>query len=110
MAQGDWYYCMLHHRVEPWDACKAEDRLGPYPTASAAGHALETVKQRDEEWIEQDQARREDPRFNDPDDPDKADWEGLTAAERAELPDAQGLYPRDKADPEEAPETQQGCE
>ena len=45
MAQGDWYYCLDHHTVEPYEACRSETRLGPYPTAADAAHALEKVAQ-----------------------------------------------------------------
>ena len=45
MAQGEWYYCLDHHTVEPYEACKSESRLGPYATAAEApalisGHAM----------------------------------------------------------------------
>ena len=64
MAQGDWYYCLDHHTVEPYEACKSETRLGPYPTAADAAKALEKVAARNEEW-------ENDPRFNDDDDEPK---------------------------------------
>lgn len=67
MAQGDWYYCLDHHTVEPYEACKSETRLGPYHTAADAAHALETVATRNEAW-------ENDPRFDDDDEPeDKKD-------------------------------------
>ena len=28
--EGKWYYCLKHHRVEMYDGCRSEDRLGPY--------------------------------------------------------------------------------
>jgi hypothetical protein len=49
-----WWYCLKHHTVEPEQGCKAENRLGPYPTREAAEHALETVRRRNEEWDAQD--------------------------------------------------------
>jgi hypothetical protein len=49
-----WWYCLKHHTVEPEQGCKAEDRLGPYPTREAAEHALETVRRRNEEWDAED--------------------------------------------------------
>jgi hypothetical protein len=49
-----WWYCLKHHTVEPDQGCKAENRLGPYPTREAAEHALETVRRRNEEWDAQD--------------------------------------------------------
>lgn len=70
MTETPWYYCLTHHVVEPWDGCKAADRLGPYRTPEEAAKALQTVAERNEEWAE-------DPRFNDPEDADEAedDWD-----------------------------------
>ncbi len=50
MPAGDWYFCLKHHAVEPYEGCKAQDRLGPYPSVDEAEHALERVAQRNEEW------------------------------------------------------------
>ncbi len=58
MTEGQWYYCLTHHAVEPYEGCKSENRLGPYPTAADAANALEKVRERNEEWDT-------DPRFND---------------------------------------------
>ena len=58
MTEGQWYYCLKHRTVEPYDACKAEDRLGPYATREDAEHALEIAAERNQDWDE-------DPRFND---------------------------------------------
>lgn len=58
MTEGQWYYCLKHRTVEPYDACKAEDRLGPYATREDAEHALEIAAERNKDWDE-------DPRFND---------------------------------------------
>lgn len=65
MAEGEWYYCLDHHTVEPYLGCKSITRLGPYATAEDAAHALEKVASRNEEWDN-------DPRFNDDDEDDKA--------------------------------------
>ena len=32
MADGEWYWCLKHHAVEPYDGCRSEERLGPYAT------------------------------------------------------------------------------
>ena len=50
MSEGQWYYCLKHHAVEPYDGCKNVDRLGPYETRDEAARALETVRERNEEW------------------------------------------------------------
>ena len=57
-TQKSYYFCLKHHAVEPFEGCKATDRLGPYPTKEAAAAALETVARRNEEWDN-------DPRWND---------------------------------------------
>jgi hypothetical protein len=44
----NWYYCLVHQRVEPEDGCANAERLGPYPTEAAAGHALELARERNE--------------------------------------------------------------
>lgn len=58
---SEWYYCLKHKTVEPYAACKAEDRLGPYASPEAAAAALQHAAERNEVWDT-------DPRFNDPDE------------------------------------------
>ena len=59
MADERWWYCLQHKSVESDDSgCKAVDRLGPYGSREEAGHALERVAERNEEW-------ENDPRWND---------------------------------------------
>ncbi|GAA0362849.1 hypothetical protein QZH56_26265 [Streptomyces olivoreticuli] len=55
---GEWYYCLKHGAVEEGPECRAADRMGPYETREEAAHAMETARQRNEEW-------QEDPRWND---------------------------------------------
>lgn len=55
---GEYYWCLTHHRVEPYDGCKAADRLGPYKSPEEAQHALEHAEARNEAW-------ETDPTFND---------------------------------------------
>jgi hypothetical protein len=46
-----WYFCVRHQTVEDENgACPGKDRLGPYPTREAAEHALDTVRERNQEW------------------------------------------------------------
>ena len=52
--ENQWYWCLKHTAVEPWDGCRSEDRLGPYATRDEAGRALETVQQRNEQWDRED--------------------------------------------------------
>lgn len=49
-SENEYYFCLKHHAVEPWDGCKATDRLGPYPTKAEAQAALERVAARNEAW------------------------------------------------------------
>jgi len=55
---GKFWYCTKHHAVEEADGCGPMDRLGPYPTREKAQRALETVRERNEEWDN-------DPNWND---------------------------------------------
>jgi len=61
MADRQWYWCLEHSAVEPYERCRAATRLGPYATRADAARALDKVRERNEEWDS-------DPRFNDPDD------------------------------------------
>ena len=52
-----YWWCTDHNTVEGDSGCRAEVRLGPYPTQDAAEHALQAVQERnekldaeDEEW------------------------------------------------------------
>ena len=56
MPEEGWYYCLIHHAVEPFEGCKAADRLGPYPSSAEAAQALERVAERNEVWDEEDRA------------------------------------------------------
>jgi hypothetical protein len=49
-----WWYCMKDHRVEQGPGCAGKDRLGPYPTREAAENWRELVKQRNEEYDDDD--------------------------------------------------------
>lgn len=53
----EWFWCTDHHAVEQGPGCRAEVRLGPYPSYDAAARALEAVAERnalldeeDEKW------------------------------------------------------------
>lgn len=50
MPSGDFWFCLRHHTVESGAGCAPADRLGPYPTAEGAQHALEKVQERNEAW------------------------------------------------------------
>ncbi len=55
MSDDGWYWCLKDHAVEPYEGCKAEDRLGPYPSRDEAAHALEKVEQRNQQWDREDE-------------------------------------------------------
>ena len=48
MAQ--WWYCLVHNKVEPEEGCPNSERLGPFDSPEAAGKALEIAAKRNEEW------------------------------------------------------------
>lgn len=49
-AQGEWYYCFKHDRVERRGDCIEMDRMGPYPTAEDARNWRQRVEERNREW------------------------------------------------------------
>lgn len=51
---GEWYYCLRHKAVEEGLQCPAKNRLGPYATRAEADHALDRVRERNEDWDAQD--------------------------------------------------------
>ena len=56
---GDYWFCLVHHVVEPRDGCPNKDRLGPFPTAEAAGRALQTIADRQSRYDAEEEADRE---------------------------------------------------
>ena len=46
--ENEWYYCLKHNAVEPYEGCRSADRLGPYPDKETAGRALEIARERTE--------------------------------------------------------------
>ncbi len=53
-----WFYCLDHQTVEPAEGCRAEVRLGPYPSHAEAARALERAEERNQDWDQ-------DPAWND---------------------------------------------
>ncbi|MCX2967800.1 hypothetical protein WDH52_20855 [Streptomyces sp. TRM70308] len=51
---GEWYYCLKHGTVEEGPQCRALDRFGPYASREEAAHAMETARERNQEWREED--------------------------------------------------------
>jgi hypothetical protein len=56
MADGEFYWCLDHNRVEGADSdCPPDKRHGPYPTKEAAANWKETVKARNDQWDAEDE-------------------------------------------------------
>ena len=53
-AQGQWYWCFEHQKVERFDECNQMDRMGPYPTADDAAHWRDRVAERNRAWDDED--------------------------------------------------------
>ena len=51
-----FYWCTDHSTVEDESGCRAEVRLGPYPTREAAEHALQSVQERNDKLDAEDRA------------------------------------------------------
>lgn len=52
----EFYYCLEHGRVESGESrCRADNRLGPYPSEEAARNWKEQVEQRNEAWDDADE-------------------------------------------------------
>lgn len=68
-TQPQYYWCLVHHQVEPLDGCKAADRLGPYPTAQQAAEAIQHAEANNEAW-------ENDPRYRTDDEDEDEDREG----------------------------------
>jgi hypothetical protein len=60
--EEEWYYCIEHKTVEPKFGCRITTRIGPFPTRTEAANAVEKVKERNDDWEEDDRV------FNDGDD------------------------------------------
>ncbi len=50
MRENEYWFCLVHHVVEPTEGCKNSDRLGPYPSEAEAARALTKVQERNEAW------------------------------------------------------------
>lgn len=45
-----WYYCLVHHAVEPELGCANAERMGPYATQDQAAAAMERAKERNDSF------------------------------------------------------------
>lgn len=55
-----WYWCLRHSRVEQGRQDPERFLLGPFPTAEAASHALESIDEHNKAWDAQDNPARPD--------------------------------------------------
>ncbi len=56
-----WYWCLRHGRPEQaHEACRAEERMGPYASREEATRWREKVEARNERWDEEDRKWRGD--------------------------------------------------
>ncbi|HWG03291.1 MAG TPA: hypothetical protein VG164_15765 [Trebonia sp.] len=54
-SSEQWWFCTKHNTVEPVDTpCAGKDLLGPYPSREEAAHALDKVRERNQEWDSRD--------------------------------------------------------
>lgn len=58
MADGDWWFCLIHHKPEHRTGCPNIERLGPYATEAQARGATERTAAATAAWDD-------DPRWND---------------------------------------------
>jgi hypothetical protein len=49
-----WWWCQTHGVAEQGPGCRAQDRLGPYPTAEAAASWKSTHEGREDAWDAED--------------------------------------------------------
>ncbi|MEE1738455.1 hypothetical protein [Streptomyces sp. BE147] len=63
---GEWYYCLVHKKVEEGPECPAKDRFGPYTSPGEAQRAMDTAQERNLEW-------ETDPKWHDRTGGDSAD-------------------------------------
>ena len=51
----EYFWCLVHDRVEERGMCTADDRLGPYETPEAARGWRDRHELRDEAWQTEDE-------------------------------------------------------
>lgn len=55
MSEDRWYFCLEHERAEQGTSgCRANRRLGPYPSREAAEDWRELAEERNERWAAED--------------------------------------------------------
>jgi len=54
--EGTFWFCLKHRRVETFESADSKDRLGPFPDADTASHALQTIADREKRYQAEDSA------------------------------------------------------
>lgn len=47
---GQYWFCLVHQRVEGEDGCPNKERMGPYATEAEAASVLQRAAERNEAW------------------------------------------------------------
>jgi len=53
---NEYWFCMVHRRVEKYEDTDSTNRIGPFPTEAAAANALETIREREKAYDVEDSA------------------------------------------------------
>lgn len=54
MSDHQWFWCLDHGRAEQGVGCRAERRLGPYPSADDAANWRQLRDAREQAWEDDD--------------------------------------------------------
>jgi hypothetical protein len=54
--EGTYWYCLTHHRVEPFASVDSRNRIGPFDNEEAAAHALQIIAEREKRYAAEDAA------------------------------------------------------
>ncbi len=54
-----YFWCTDHQVVEDERGCRAEVRIGPFPTRDGAQNALQTIAEREQKYDAEDRAWRD---------------------------------------------------
>jgi hypothetical protein len=49
-----FWFCLAHHRAEPFAGCGSHNRIGPFDTEAEAAQALETIAARERRYHAED--------------------------------------------------------
>lgn len=52
--EGTYWYCVTHHRVEPFASTDSSNRIGPFEDEASASRALQTIAEREKRYTAED--------------------------------------------------------